>query len=125
MPIEKNTTAVAIVEDSSNCARQHQQYLRKNGVSSIVFRNANEFEEFVSLEKKKKKANRIKAVITDGLEGNWKNVVSIAQKNSISSVWLITGNDNFIIESRSFPGVKSMHKAELYKDPEKYKKITE
>ena len=122
MPIEKNT--IAIVEDSSDCADQHRQHLKANGANSIIFRSSGEFEKFIS-EQKNLKRLRLKTVITDGLEGNWRSVVESARSHGIETVWLITGNSNFISESKSLSGVKAISKAELHQNPEQYKRVAE
>lgn len=121
MPIEKKV--VAIVEDSSAYADRHQKSLKQNGIDSVVLRSSGCFENYIS---QTPNADRIKAVITDGLEGNWEGVVLAARESGIDNIWLITDNPGHINRSNvRYPFVKTIAKADLSKHPEKYKDIAE
>lgn len=121
MPIKESAGTIAIVEDSSNYANCHKQHLKNLGVETVIFRSAAELDEFFE----ENKAIRLKAVITDGLEGNWRGVVESAQKHNVGTIWLVTGNSDCCEQSRHYPGVKYVRKADLHSNPEQYKKIIE
>lgn len=123
--LEKETDlkdTVVIIEDSSSCAYRHERNLEKNGFQTKIFRDLEQFSMFIT---KPENAKRIKAIITDGLEGDWVGVVEIAQANHVQNIWLISGNQEFINRGKNIPGVTALSKGELENNLETYQKIVE
>lgn len=109
------TKVMAVVEDSADCAEKHKRHLLSGGADQvIIFRSPGALEQYLE------EGHLIDAIITDGLEGEWAQVSLIAGKKNIP-VTLITGNQDFILTSGNYPNVKAISKAELYRNPKKYK----
>jgi len=116
----KNT--IVIVEDSAACAYRHGRRLSHSGMRVEIFRDLEQFSTFIN---NPKNAKKIKAVITDGLEGDWVGVVEAAKEKQIKNVWLISGNSEFVRRGRSMSGIKSISKGEADQQPEIYQEIIE
>ena len=110
---------VLIVEDSIFAAREHQKHLADLGANPIILRATGKLEETIN---QISKTEIIKAIIADGLHGDWMAAALIATKAGIP-LWLITGNDDYIRDARSFPNTKTLSKVHLSKNPENYRRI--
>ena len=116
---EKKTPSVMIVvEDSSFYAQLHQRNFKEIDVKTIILHGIGNFTEQIAKIKKNK---NVIGVITDGLHGNWVAVHQAALKNGIKNIWLITGNQDMIENSKNYPYIKTINKATLNKNPNKYK----
>jgi len=101
--------------------RNIKKHLQDNGAEVIILRTMGEFNEFIE---KKEASKKISAIITDGLHGDWIGVVEGAQKKNIKCI-VITDNKEIIEQSKYFPDVMAINKADLYENPQKYKDLIE
>lgn len=109
-----------VVEDSAFYAERHKKHLQDDGAEVVVLRTMGEFNKFIE---KKEASKKIFAVIADGLHGDWMGVVEEAKKNNIQHVYIITGNKDIIEQSKYFPGVVAINKADLTENPQKYQDL--
>lgn len=111
---------VVVVEDSFDSACRHKRNLSVDGTQVVIFRGLEQFSRFIE---DPLNAKKIKAVITDGLEGSWIGVVGVAKENHINNIWLISGNQEFVNQGKSISGLTAITKGDLERKPETYQQI--
>ena len=116
--LNESSPVMIVIEDSSFYGKIHQRYLKDLGVETVILHGIGNFDEGIA---EIKKTENIAGVITDCLHGNWVSVYQASINNDIKNVWLITGNQDIMKESRNYPYVTAMNKASLHQNPEIYK----